>query len=363
MIQKHHVLVVGLLAMFGVIGFSGGILANPSKSSAASNYSVNITTSSITSFGLSIGGTASASPYVGSQGSQGVYITSWGDGTPASAEATASSFTFGGGNFTATWSASHTYPGAGTYTAVAAVCHQGCTGAEGANTSSVTVTVLSDGSGSVTGPTSGGGGGGGGAQLNPEKAITSFGYQNAGGVITGTNISLLVPFGTDITKLAPTFTFVGESVKVGSVVQTSDTTENDFTSPVTYTVTATNQSTMNYLVTVTVLPDPNAPVATPDVPQAKSAPCLPILTAYIKLGAQNNSGQVKALQNFLNSHEGTTLIVDGIYKQADFAAVEAFQAKYNEVLHDWGIAKPTGYVFKSTVRVVNRLACESSIQN
>jgi hypothetical protein len=42
------------------------------------------------------------------------------------------------------------------------------------------------------------------------------------------------------------------SVKVGSTNQVSGTTPNDFTAPVTYTVTAVNGSTQNYTVTVTV---------------------------------------------------------------------------------------------------------------
>jgi len=46
---------------------------------------------------------------------------------------------------------------------------------------------------------------------------------------------------------------------VGTTPQASGTTANNFTNPVTYTVTAADASTKAYLVTVTVAPDTTAP--------------------------------------------------------------------------------------------------------
>jgi len=90
------------------------------------------------------------------------------------------------------------------------------------------------------------------------KAITAFSFSSpaATGVIDQTlhTIALTVPHGTNLTKLVATFTTTGASVKVGSTLQTSGTTANDFRSPVTYTVTAANASTRAYVVTVTVAP-------------------------------------------------------------------------------------------------------------
>ena len=68
--------------------------------------------------------------------------------------------------------------------------------------------------------------------------------------ISGTQITAIVPFGTDITHLVATFTTTGASVKIGTVVQTSGATANDFTTPLTYTVTAADGSTQDYTVTV-----------------------------------------------------------------------------------------------------------------
>jgi hypothetical protein len=95
--------------------------------------------------------------------------------------------------------------------------------------------------------------------LQPEgvaaaAAITAFSIVSppATGSIVGTSIAVTVPFGTNV--LVAQFTTNGVSMRVGAVLQTSGVTSNDFSSPVTYTVTAADSSTTNYAVTVTVSP-------------------------------------------------------------------------------------------------------------
>jgi hypothetical protein len=92
------------------------------------------------------------------------------------------------------------------------------------------------------------------------KDITAFSFLMANNpnlptdvtaTITGTAITAAVPAGTDLTGLVATFTTTGASVSVGTMVQTSGTTPNDFTLPVTYTVTALDNTTQDYTVTVT----------------------------------------------------------------------------------------------------------------
>lgn len=88
------------------------------------------------------------------------------------------------------------------------------------------------------------------------KAIASFSF--ASPAVTGTindgakTIAVAVPYGTNLTSLVAKFATTGVSVKVGSIEQVNGTTANDFTNPVTYTVTAADGSTANYIVTVTV---------------------------------------------------------------------------------------------------------------
>ncbi len=93
---------------------------------------------------------------------------------------------------------------------------------------------------------------------NITKDLTSFSFSSpsAVGIISGTNIAVTVPFGTDVTALVANFTTNGTSVTVGATPQVSGVTANNFTSPVVYTVTGLDSSTKDYTVTVTVALNP-----------------------------------------------------------------------------------------------------------
>ncbi|MCK9420005.1 MAG: ice-binding family protein [Nitrospirae bacterium] len=88
------------------------------------------------------------------------------------------------------------------------------------------------------------------------KAITAYSINGVAGTIdeaaTPKTISVSMPSGTIVTALTATFTTTGASVKVGTTLQTSGTTTNDFTSSVDYTVTAADSTTATYTVTVIV---------------------------------------------------------------------------------------------------------------
>jgi len=80
----------------------------------------------------------------------------------------------------------------------------------------------------------------------PANDIYSFG---PGAVITGTDITWTVPMGTDLTTLAPTYTassFATGSPLSDSIQDFSDSVNN----PVPYTITAPDNSSKTYLVTV-----------------------------------------------------------------------------------------------------------------
>jgi hypothetical protein len=101
-------------------------------------------------------------------------------------------------------------------------------------------------------------GGGGVVTRNgvPAKAMTAFVLAGVPGTINepAKTIAVTVPFGTNVTALVATFTTTGASVMAGSTVQTSSATPNNFISPVAYIVTATDGTTVTYIVTVTVAP-------------------------------------------------------------------------------------------------------------
>ena len=95
---------------------------------------------------------------------------------------------------------------------------------------------------------------------NPAKAITAFGFTSPSAVGTvnegAKTIAVTVPFGTDVTSLTPSITHTGASV--------SPSGAQDFTNPVTYTVTAADSSTQTYTVTVTIQSrPPEVPVSNP----------------------------------------------------------------------------------------------------
>jgi hypothetical protein len=86
--------------------------------------------------------------------------------------------------------------------------------------------------------------------LNSAKAITSYSINGSNGLINGSNIIVNLPIGTDLTSLVATFTTTATSISVGSVVQQSGLTANDFTNPITYSVTAADGSTADYVVKI-----------------------------------------------------------------------------------------------------------------
>jgi hypothetical protein len=96
------------------------------------------------------------------------------------------------------------------------------------------------------------------APSSDSKEITGFSFASpqAAGVIDGTNITVTVPAGTVLTALVPTITHSGESISPASGGQ------QDFSSPVTYTVTAQDGSTQAYTVTVTTAPPLDSKVIT-----------------------------------------------------------------------------------------------------
>jgi hypothetical protein len=109
------------------------------------------------------------------------------------------------------------------------------------------------------GCSSGTGDSSGGNKASSQKAITEFSINGIEGAINEEDKTIDVngmPFNTNVSALDATFTTTGESVRVGTTEQVSSETPNDFTNPVIYTVTAEDNSTEDYVVTVTVVPSP-----------------------------------------------------------------------------------------------------------
>lgn len=172
--------------------------------------------------------------------STGSSSSSGGDGT------TSSSSSSSGATSQATSNASNGTSAATSRTssstgATSASTSGGVSGTSGAATSS----------GGVTSGVSQAGSGGqasSGPVLSSNKDITTFQIDGVDGVITGTSIVVTLPATSDASNLTPTVSITGVSVSPAS------NTAQDFTQPVTYTVTAEDGSTRAYVVTVQRLP-------------------------------------------------------------------------------------------------------------
>jgi hypothetical protein len=87
--------------------------------------------------------------------------------------------------------------------------------------------------------------------LAPIAEITSMSYMGPA-AMSGDNITLTLPFGSSVTALAPTFT-----LSPGATSNKASGSTQNFTTPVTYTVTSSDALlTRTYTVTAVVLPDP-----------------------------------------------------------------------------------------------------------
>ena len=158
-----------------------------------------------------------------------------------------------------------------------------------------------------------------GTGSSTSKAFTSFGIQSPAetGVIDETNktIAVTMPHATSLTGLIATFASTGAKVLVGSSVQTSGTTTNDFTNPVTYTVVAADGSTANYTVTVTL------GVCVPSVTTGSTISSIGT-TSAMGSGAITNDGGAAVTEVGLcwSSSSGTPTIADSHAASATVAS-------------------------------------------
>ncbi|MGQ7889784.1 S-layer homology domain-containing protein [Paenibacillus sp. WC2504] len=149
--------------------------------------------------------------------------------------------------------------------------------------------------------------------MSQAKAITAFSFEGLSPMVTGTvdetdkTIALIVPYGTDVTALIPTFTTTGVSVNVGSTAQVSGTTPQNFTSAITYTVVAEDGTTQDYTVMVTVAAN-TAPTAS-SVTIAEIAQVGVQLTGtYTFTDADDEDTEGTSTYRWLSSSDGTTYI-------------------------------------------------------
>ncbi len=100
---------------------------------------------------------------------------------------------------------------------------------------------------------------------------------------------------------------------------------------------------------------------TPTVTLVSTTSC-PLITDYLKLGGNNNPAQVTNLQIFLKNSEKFGVDVNGTFDQKTEDAVKSFQLKYlPSILGPWDATRATGFVYITTTKKINELACASPI--
>ncbi len=78
----------------------------------------------------------------------------------------------------------------------------------------------------------------------------------------------------------------------------------------------------------------------------------------MKNGANNDTVQVTKLQSFLKNVEKLNVDVTGIFDKKTEQAVIAFQNKYSATtMGPWGASQGTGYVYITTLKQINKIAC------
>ncbi|MEY3784508.1 MAG: hypothetical protein RLZZ230_830 [Candidatus Parcubacteria bacterium] len=89
--------------------------------------------------------------------------------------------------------------------------------------------------------------------------------------------------------------------------------------------------------------------------------CSPYLTDYMRVGQSNNSAEVTKLQVFLNNHMSSNLPITGFFGNLTARAVQTFQNQYsNDILSPWNLTNGTGFVYYTTQKKINELACEGT---
>jgi hypothetical protein len=111
------------------------------------------------------------------------------------------------------------------------------------------------------------------APFSSAKTIASFIFEGLDPVISGVinesdhTIALTVPFSTNVSALIPTIV-----ISADASIDPDTGVAQDFISPVTYTVTAEDGSTKNYIVTVTVSANPDIAAAQAVIDQISALP-------------------------------------------------------------------------------------------
>lgn len=125
-------------------------------------------------------------------------------------------------------------------------------------------------------------------------------------------VGVLMPYGTDVTDLVATFTLSKDATaEVGLVNQDSGVTSNDFTTPVTYTVTAEDgTTTQDWVVTITLAPNHEAELSVMTIPSQVGATVYDIANRAITINMPALTDPTALVATFTISAEASAYVGD-----------------------------------------------------
>jgi hypothetical protein len=104
-----------------------------------------------------------------------------------------------------------------------------------------------------------------------------------------------------------------------------------------------------------------SPLAILAIADLASSTTCPYINTFITVNGTNDAVEVARLQSFLNTSEGASLAVTGIYDVATQGAVSAFQLKHSaDILAPWNTTAASNNVYLTTKKKINELVCGSS---
>jgi hypothetical protein len=201
--------------------------------------------------------------------------------------------------------------------------------------------------------------------LSDEKAITSFKFSGLTPEVSGTinevekTIDLTVPHGTDVTALVPTVVHTGVSVSPDSGAA------QNFTNPVVFTITAEDNSTVQYTVDVSV--ENNAPIANADTYSTNENEELSIISPGVLVNdVDNDNDELTAVLVDGPTNGTMTLESNGSFlytPNTDFYGTDSFTYKAIDGQEDSNVAPVSITVNDMTPPTVDITSSESDPTN
>lgn len=111
------------------------------------------------------------------------------------------------------------------------------------------------------------------------------------------------------------------------------------------------------VATTSIVATSSVPINSTTILTANGSTCSTriALASPVVFGLKNDPVDVKKLETFLNTYEGTKLQVNGLYGKEDYLAVKKWQLKYKtNILLPMKLRNPTGTVYTSSMRQIER---------